>query len=147
MEFKIRPQKNEDLEITFQWRNDPEVLKNAQTSNVISFNEHEAMYKFNNSVKLIFEVDGVPAGIIACTRITNELGGEWSFHMGADHRGKGLSEVMLNAALFYLGKEEAYERITSRVLSTNAISKHLHSKIGFKQTGEKDNFFEYEIEL
>jgi len=147
MDLKLRPMEEKDLQVTFDWRNDPEVLKHAQTSNPISFNEHEAVFKFNNAVKLVFEYNGDPAGYVSVTRDPDDSIGEWSFHMGSKYRGKGLAEIMLKAALYYLAKEEGYTGLTSAVLKHNNISIHLHKKLGFELTGTKNNFNEYYLDL
>lgn len=147
MKFVIRPMEEKDLEVTLKWRNDLEVLKNAQTPQPISEKEHEAVFKYNNAVKLIFEVDSTPAGFVSCTRNPDIAEGEWSFHMSKEFRGKGLSEIMLQSALYYLKKEEAYEKIYATVRKHNNISKHLHYKLGFNYIGDKDDFFEYSLNL
>lgn len=141
IEFKLRPMLETDLDITFSWRNDPQVLKYAQTSNPISYNEHEAVFKFNNSLKLIFEVNSAPVGYVSCSRDSAGISGEWSFHIGKEHRGQGLSEIMLRAALYYLIKEEGYFHITATVLEHNEISHILHDKLGFIQNGPESNGF------
>lgn len=147
MELKLRPMEEKDLKITFEWRNDKEVLNHAQTSNPISFNEHEALFKYNNAVKLIFEYNGEPAGYVSVTKDLDGPTGEWSFHMGANYRGKGLAEIMLKLALYYLSKEEGYTGLTSAVLKHNAISIYLHNKLGFELTGTKNNFNEYYLDI
>lgn len=147
MKFELRPMEDKDLAITFEWRNDPEVLKNAQTSNPISYNEHEAMFKWNNALKLIFEVDGEPAGYVASTRSTENLNTEWSFHMGKAHRGKGLSQIMLRAALYYLKYKVGYHCITSTVLDHNHKSIDLHIKLGFTEGELEGKFKTYYLHL
>lgn len=147
MEFILRPVEELDLEITFNWRNDPEVLKMAQTADPVTYFEHFAMFKHNNSIKLIFEVDKIPVGYVSVARDPDAPMGEWSFHMGPEYRGKGLSEIMLKTALYYLKTKEGYIKVLSRVKKDNNISKHLHYKLGFNYTEDKDNFHEYYLNL
>lgn len=147
MNFSLRLMTEKDLKITHAWRNDPEVLKHAQGSNPISFKEHEAIFKWNNAIKLIFELDGDPVGFISVSRDPDKMEGEWGFHIGEEYRGQGLSQIMLEATLFYLAKEEAYEKVTSAVKSNNLKSRHLHDKLGFKHIGHKDEYHLYEKEL
>lgn len=147
MEFKLRPMQEKDLQITYEWRNDPEVLKYAQTSNPISFKEHEAHFRFNNSIKLIFELNQDPAGYVSCTNSEDSTKGEWGFHMSAKYRGKGLSQIMLQSALYTLKNEYGYRMLDSAVLKNNAKSKHLHYKLGFKYTHDKGDFHLYEVKL
>ena len=147
MKFELRPMEEKDLDITFSWRNDPEVLKYAQTSNPISYNEHESVFKFNNALKLVFEVDNEPAGYVSCTRSTENLNTEWSFHMGKAHRGKGLSEIMLRSVLYYLKHKENYHCITSTVWEHNEKSINLHNKLGFAEGTPEGKFKTYYLYL
>lgn len=147
MEFNLRPVEECDLKLTLEWRNDPNVLKQAQTPDPISYFEHFASYKYNNSIKLIFEVDKTPVGYVTITRDPDAPAGEWSFHMGKTHRGTGLSEIMLKSALYYFKNKEGYVKVVSKVKKDNSISKHLHYKLGFTYTQDKDNFHEYYLNL
>lgn len=147
MNFNLRPMTETDLDITFQWRNDQEVLNNAMTPNPISYPEHEANFKYNNALKLVFEVDGIPAGLVTMTRDPDKPVGEWSFHLGKEFRGKGLSLLMLRITMYYLKHKEGYKGITSTVLKHNKISRNVHSKLGFIQTGMTDKYMEYDLGL
>lgn len=136
-----------DLEDTFAWRNDPEVRNNAMSSNLISYPEHEANFKFNNAIKLVFEVDSKPAGLIVVTQDPSVPVGEWSFHLASEFRSKGLSEIMLRIGLYYIKHKLLYKGVTSCVLKHNKVSRHLHSKLGFLQTGMNEKFIEYKLPL
>lgn len=117
-----------DLPITYTWRNEETIRNSAQTSHIISYNEHEANFKFNNAVKLIFEVNDLPAGFVSCTRDPDLAIGEWAFHLGEGFRGKGYSEIMLKMALVEL-KRLGYEGIIAIVRTNNLPSLHLHRKL------------------
>jgi RimJ/RimL family protein N-acetyltransferase len=147
LSFKLRPMEEQDLAITLVMRNEPEVLKNAITSNVISAAEHDAMFRYNNAVKLVFEINGQLAGVISVSRDPDDSTGEWSFYMGKEFRGKGYSEIMLKSVLLYISKEEGYTGVRATVLKHNAVSKHLHYKLGFEHTGDKNNMHEYWLSL
>lgn len=137
-----------DLEVTFIWRNDPDVLKYAQAPNQVSMAEHAAVFKFNNSLKLIFEFDSQPIGFVSVTRDPNEPKGEWSFHLAKEFRGKGLSELMLRMTLHYLKTVEKYKIITSSVMPDNIVSNYLHHMLEFVQVhGKDDKFKEYYLYL
>lgn len=145
--FNLRPMEERDLDDTFAWRNDPEVLNNAMSPNTVSYAEHEANFKFNNAIKLVFEVDNLPAGLVTITQDSDKPVGEWSFHLNPQFRSKGLSEIMLRIALYYLKNNEGYKGIASCVLKHNKISHHLHEKLEFVQTGMNDKWIEYKLEL
>lgn len=145
--YKLRPMTEDDLKITFEWRNDKDVLKHAMSSHPVSWAEHEAIFKYNNAVKLIFEVNGVPVGFTSITQSDDEPAGEWSFYLGAEHRGKGYSSIMLEAVLLQLKKEYQYTGITSRVKVYNDVSNHLHEKLGFEITNTGPIYKEYYLHL
>lgn len=147
MDFTIRPMDEFDLSTTLEWRNDPTVLASAKTSNPISMNEHEAMYKYNNAIKLVFEFNNVPVGYVQFSRDPDHAAGEWSFHMAPEWRGKGLSEIMLKAALYYVNKKEGFEYVTSFVKKDNFISNKLHIKLGFELIETSGEFDEYVLYL
>ena len=148
MNFKLREMTEADLIVALQWRNDPKVLKTAMTPNPISYKEYEAMLLYNNAIKLIFEVDGIPAGNIQISRDPDKPTGEWSFHLSKDYRGKGLSMIMLSAALYYLASKEGYEEVTAKVKFDNEISKEIHNKLGFEFLGyDKDNNLDFKKKL
>jgi RimJ/RimL family protein N-acetyltransferase len=147
MEFRLRPMEEKDLLVTLEMRNDPDVLKTAITPNVISPHEHAAMFYHNNSLKLIFEVDKHVAGYVQVSRDPDYNTGEWSFHVHKNYKGKGLATVMLGAALYYLVTKEGYKSVLARIKYDNAISKHLHNKLGFKYIDDKDGTFNFEKNL
>lgn len=136
-----------DLSTTLEWRNDPVVLASAKTSNPISMNEHEAMYKYNNSIKLIFDFNDVPVGYIQFNLDPDTTSSEWSFHIAKEWRGKGLSEIALKLALYYIKHKEDLSSITAFVRKNNTASNHLHNKLGFQLSQTKDDFYMYELFL
>ena len=147
MDFRLRPMEDCDLDQTFEWRNDPVVLKGAMTPNPISRNEHDAVFKYGNTIKLIFEVDNSPKGFVSVSRDEYGESGEWSFHMSKEGRGQGLAKIMLGAALYYMKKVEGYEYITSAVLPDNEISIYLHEQLGFTPMEDEGHFKKYYINL
>lgn len=150
MRCELRPMESKDLPITFAWRNEDQVRKTSMSSNPISFNEHEAMFKYNNAVKLIFEVDGSPAGYVSCSRDPDEPTGEWGFHLGPDARGKGYSEIMLRMALIEL-KRLGFTWLTAQVRLANLPSLHIHNKLDFTEQSvemvDKSDFVKFVREL
>lgn len=148
MNFTIRPMDEFDLATTLEWRNDPVVLASAKTSNPISMAEHEAMYKYNNSIKLVFELDDVPVGYVQFNRDSDyRRSSEWSFHVAPEWRGKGLSQIMLKCALYYVKTKENFTEINAFVKKDNLISVKLHEKLGFCRVEDKDNFLGYVLYL
>jgi len=147
MDFKLRLMEAKDLALTLAWRNDPTVLRTAVTPNPISDKEHEAMFLHNNAIRLVFEVDGDPAGFVQVNRDPDELKGEWSFHMSKKYRGKKLSVIMLEATLYYLVTREGYKEVIAFVKEDNSVSEHLHQKLGFNDCGVKDGLIEFSKRL
>lgn len=145
MDFSIRPMNSSDLVDTLIWRNDPEVRSTALTNDTISAREHEAMFLYNNSVKLIFDVDYKPVGYIQINVDPDTAKGEWSFHMNPEYKGKGLSTIMLSSALYYL--KDDYKELEARVKVDNKISIHLHEKLGFKCLYELNRIYHFSKKL
>lgn len=131
MDAVLRPMEDRDLQVTYEWRNDPIVRQFAMSDHTVSWAEHESMYRYNSSLRLIFEFDGVPCGFISCSKDEETTEGTWSFHMAPDSRGKGLSSIMLQMALLYL-KQAGYTQIHSEVQINNPISQGLHGKLNFE---------------
>lgn len=131
-----------DLAVSYTWRNDPLVRKMAMSDNEISYAEHEAMFKWNNSVRLIFEFNGVPSGFLACTKEESSTEGSWSFHLAPEARGKGLAAIMLRLGLIYL-KNIGYTTIKSEVKLYNSRSLDLHIDLGFESVQVEDSLADY----
>lgn len=132
MKCVLRPMEESDLLTTYAWRNDEAVRNTAQTNNIISYEEHQANFKYNNAVKLVFEVDGAPAGYVSCTKDPDYAVGEWAFHLSSEFRSKSLAQIMLRMALLDLASL-GYKNITARVRVNNPLSTHLHNKLGFSE--------------
>jgi len=147
MEFKIRPMNSTDLPDTLSWRNDPEVRKTSITNDIISAKEHEAMFLYNNAIKLIFEVENKSCGYIQISVDPDTKKGEWAFHISNKYKGKGLSTIMLSLALYYLKEKYEYKEIEANVKVDNKVSIHLHSKLGFKCQYERDRLYYYTKKL
>lgn len=145
MEFIIRPMIESDLDTTLVWRNDSEVRKSALTNDIISHEEHKAMYLYNNAIKLIFEVNEYLVGYIQISIDPDTAKGEWAFHMNPIYKGKGLSTIMLSSALYYL--KDQYKELEARVKVDNKVSIHLHYKLGFKCQYERDRLYHFTKEL
>lgn len=143
MKVELREMTIEDLQLTYKWRNDPVVRDMAMTSHEISYAEHEAMFHWNNSHKLIFELNEVPCGYVSCTKDPDSAEGMWAFHMASEARGKGLASIMLRLALMWL-KEQGYKKIHSEVKLINGRSHNLHVDLGFKVVDVEDTLADFQ---
>lgn len=142
MKAELRFMTDADLQITYAWRNDPLVRHMAMSDHEISYAEHEAMYKYNNALRLIFEFNGEPSGFVSCTVDPESNDGVWSFHLAPEARGQGLAPIMLRLALMFL-KQRGYKRIKSEIKVYNGRSFNLHLDLGFKQDLEEDPLADY----
>lgn len=145
---QLKEMEEKDLPVTFAWRNEEQVLRAAMTNKPISYNEHEALFKYNNSVKLVFSIDNVPTGYISCSKDPDEPIGEWGFHLAPEARKKGYSQIMLRMGLIELQKR-GYTRIYAKVKKSNIPSIHLHNKLGFYELDSdyNDQFIRYAKDL
>lgn len=147
MNFTIRPMENQDIEETFHWRNDLLVLQNSISQNRVSFPDYEAWILHNNSLKLVFEIDGQRAGFVTVTRDPETLTGEWSFHLNPIFRRKGLSELMLRSAIYYIRINTTYVGLFSRIRHDNNVSHKLHKRLHFQITEVDNDFSKYYLHI
>jgi ribosomal protein S18 acetylase RimI-like enzyme len=134
--------KEEDLKAIWLMRNDEEVLKYAESSKPVSWEEYEAVFKYTDYPKLVFRAESQAnqtkiSIILGYVEFRNDMINddpgvkEWSFFVAPEHRGKGWSHVMLEMAIDY-AKEKGYCKIRGIVKRNNDASQYLHKKLGFK---------------
>jgi ribosomal protein S18 acetylase RimI-like enzyme len=138
--YSLRQMTKNDLVETFLMRNDSEVCKYAQSTNPISWSEHEAVFLYTDYPKYVFvrKVCDVPRleETIGYVEFRNDMVNDdqntkiWGFHLDSEWRGKGLSKTMLEQAIKE-AKKLGVKKIIGYVKSTNEASKHLHKSIGF----------------
>jgi RimJ/RimL family protein N-acetyltransferase len=143
IDCKIRPMEDKDISEAFDWRNDLLVLQMGDSDEPVTKADFNAWAKFNNALKLIFEVNGKRAGIVSVSKDPETLTGEWAFHLAPMFRRKGLSEVMLRLALYYIRHQTDYIGIYARVRHNNPVSHKLHKRLHFQVEVIDNDFSKY----
>lgn len=146
---KVKLMSEDDLKRVWTMRNDPEVLKFAQSNQPVSWAEFESVFKFTDYPKLVFKNE-TTGDIIGYVDFRNDLKDEnikeWSFFIAEEHRGRGWSSVMLDAALEF-AKELGYTTIKGTVKVNNELSIKVHESLGFNLIESNKNENIYLIEL
>ena len=128
----LRRMTDEDLHTVFAARNDEEVIRFSDSGKAISYQEFEALFKFNKNHRLVFEYNGKMSGYIELSRFNEDEGyTTWSFFLFPEARGKKLSTLMLDLSLRVL-KDMPFDRVKSTVHKNNLPSIALHKKLGFE---------------
>lgn len=154
--YSLRPMTKNDLLETFLMRNDAEVCKYAQSPAPISWNEHESVFLYTDYPKYVFinSISQVPPiqETIGYVEFRHDMENDdpntkmWAFHLSDEHRGLGLSSIMLEKALEE-AKKLGIKRLTAVVKINNEKSKYLHEKLGFAIMKVDDNEVTYCLDL
>lgn len=150
MELYLREVEKNDMDLLFEWVNDPEVRNNAFNSEMIPYENHvkwfEIMYQRKDVYMFIMcNEDNTPIGQI---RLNTE--GENAiidYSIDGDIRGMGFGANMLWLVIEKIQKEiPDIKRLIGQVKRENAASARAFEKCGFFME-EKEDYIEYFIEL
>jgi hypothetical protein len=127
----LRPATEDDRDLILTWRNHPSVRAVSLTTHVIQPDEHAKWWAGRRQTVLIYEDDGVPAGVVIFD------GGTWSFYLDVE----GLGGRMLPAWMRL--EKEAVEygfgtlglaTLGGETLADNKQVLALHRRFGFRET-------------
>lgn len=126
-----------DLETVLAWRNAPEVRKHMYSQQVIALGDHQRWWAHvkdcQNSQYLIFEVEGVPTGLVNFTSIdAAQKTAIWGFY-ARPHAPKGTGSRLGFAALDFAFESLGLKALEGEVLAGNAASLAFHKKLGFRE--------------
>jgi UDP-2,4-diacetamido-2,4,6-trideoxy-beta-L-altropyranose hydrolase len=132
----VRKARPEDVEVTFNWANDPESRQQSFNQNTISFPTHQAWFNSRidnpNTHFYIFEFKGTPVA-----QVRFDIKGESivSYSIDKRFRGRGWGTAVLAKAIECFRKEiDSPPAIVGFVKKDNAGSKFIFEKLGFVQT-------------
>jgi hypothetical protein len=127
----LRPATEDDRDLILAWRNHPSVRAVSLTTHVIQPDEHAKWWANRRQTVLIYEDDGVPAGVVIFD------GGTWSFYLDVE----GLGGRMLPAwmrlekeAVEYGFGTLGLETLGGETLADNTQVLALHRRFGFTET-------------
>lgn len=150
--LSLRKAVYEDMDVLFEWANDPVVRKNSFNTNQIMWDEHASWFdrvlKDEGRILYIFEVDGVSAGTMRLDYMTEhtssgQMEAEVSYSLAPEFRGKGYGKRMLR-----LLEDEIHasslgiDCIVARVKPDNARSSR-----SFLDTGYEEEYIQYRKKL
>lgn len=133
-----------DVQLYFDWANDPIVRAQSYNSTVIDFENHKNWYeskiKDSSCLLLLFQnEEKINVGQIRIQKI-NESQALIGISIAAEHRGKGCArEMLLLASDYFLEKNKGY-LINAYIKEQNISSKQAFEKAGF----EFQNIIQYE---
>lgn len=137
-EVTVREARKEDAMLYFEWANDPVVRQMAFHTEHIPWEDHRAWFgrKIDaaDSLLLLCYKDGQPVGQVRFD-LTDRQEAEIDISVAQEHRGKGIGEAMLDAAMAYAQDTKGYDCFIAEVKNENISSRRMFSAEGFKQTG------------
>ncbi len=124
-----------DMNLIFEWANDPVVLNNSFHSETIPYDSHKQWYTSimqNDSVlQYILMDDEIPVGQI---RLNIQDGdAEIGYSIASEHRGKGYGRRMLQLVAEEVAKNHSEIRsLVAKVKPDNTVSKKIFEREGYE---------------
>ncbi len=133
----LRTADENDMDLLFQWANDPDVRKNSFHSEPISYETHKKW--FAEHLKDICEIQYIlmegtePVGQIRFSANIESV--ETDYSIKPSKRGKGYGKKILSLAIKKLRSEHPEIRyVIAKVKSENTVSAHCFEKNEFRET-------------
>lgn len=139
-QLQVRPARLQDVELLWQWANDPVVRANSFRSEFISLEDHIEWYReklaSSDTCIWILELDRVPVGQIRYDRVDSDMA-DIGFSVAQRYRGRGLGTSAL-----LLSSRPACEKLQVRhlrgvVFCSNEPSMRAFIKAGFECVGQE----------
>ncbi len=133
----------DDVQLYFDWANDPTTRQQSFQTESIPFATHQAWFSRKlddpNALLLVFESDGAPVGQVRIdhTPTENVIG----ISLDKAFRGKGLSSDLLReASEEFFGRFPNEQVIHAYIKPTNRASARAFERAGFRLSGESGKF-------
>lgn len=138
--FRLRPAEERDLEVLLCWRNAERIRANMYTDHLISMEEHrfwfERLGKERTACALIFEIDGIPTGVVNISRIDRRNGTcHWGFYLGVEDAPQGSGTIMGFLGLDHIFGALALRKVIGEAFAFNRSSIAFHERLGFVREG------------
>lgn len=141
MDEYLRKATEADMELLFEWANDPEVRENSFSTAQISYEEHRRWFlellQDESRTQYIYMAGQQPIGQIRITRQGDAA--EIGYSICSEWRGRGYGSKMLGLLRQLLKKEPGLTRLTAKVKEGNQASEQAFQKSGYQK---KYTFFE-----
>lgn len=139
----LRRAKSEDGPRLLTWRNDPVVVAMSKSQAPVEEREHQRWMEFNVSqgypdhIVLIAESDFVPVGVIRFDVLkTDVMSYRVSISVGAEHRGRGFGQQILDSACDAMTDSTLYAEVDR----DNVASCKIFERSGFVPIDNKGRF-------
>ncbi len=137
---RLRPVERKDLAVLLSWRNFDHIRAVMYTDHIITDDDHKAWFERfqggKESLALVFETAGIPAGVVNLNRIDRGNGiCHWGFYIGIMDAPKGCGSVMGFLALEYIFEKLEIRKLIGEVFAFNRASVNFHRKLGFSEEG------------
>lgn len=147
MNLQIRACRAEDIQLLFNWANDPKTRENAFSQDLIKWEDHVKW--FNSKISsdrcriYILEFNSIPAGQIRFDKNEQE---ELiiSYSIDEELRGKGLGRKIIELGLMEITGWG--NSIKALVKKNNPASIRVFETLGFLKNEDKD-FIEFKIQM
>lgn len=150
MNFSLRKVRPEDVDLLYEWANDPEVRKNAFNTAQIPYEDHvrwfAGLLADASAHQYILCSGGRPVGQI---RLNIEEGNALiDYSVAAKDRGKGYGSELLGLIRQQVAKDkiQGVIKLTGRVKPGNAASARAFEKNGFEKSVTAE-YLQYELVL
>ena len=135
--FYLRKACEEDMELLFEWANDPKVRQNAFHTEPIPYEEHQKWFcglmKDENRVQYIFMEENKPVGQIRFTIEGDEA--VIGYSIASDMRGKGYGRKLLSLAQEeFFASYPMVKKLIGQVKKENMASKKCFADSGFEES-------------
>lgn len=147
--LKVRKAKFDDLDMYYEWANDPLVREFSYSTGLIDYKSHVEWFKkvINDDNFLLYVFSDEKGDSVGQVRI--EIGKDKVAIIGISvakmHRGRGLSSNMIIMASNYFFEQYPDYKLCAYIIKKNQSSYHSFLKAGFILNGEilvhqKDSF-------
>jgi RimJ/RimL family protein N-acetyltransferase len=150
-ELQLRQATSCDVDLYFDWANDPDVRAMAFQQAQIEFNVHQRWFanKLQSKDVLLFvaEVEQVAVGQLRLERIKDSDAALLDYSLDRCARGSGLSPVMLQQACDFAFSAGFSNEIIAKVKPQNAASCRALQKAGFILSEHHPDYVEYSFKI
>lgn len=146
MSYYMRNVTRQDVDIIFEWVNDPVTRRNSFNCETIDYESHVVW--FNNVMRdqkcyfWILMEEYTPVGQVRLC-CDDKRNAEISYSISPSNRNRGLGTIILEEALKKIEREGMdIKKVVAKVKPENMASIHLFEKMGFEE-----KFRSFELEL
>lgn len=130
----LREATQSDIDILYEWANDPIVRQNSFHSETIPYHVHQEwfahMMEDENTIQYILMADGEPVGQIRLSIDGNEA--EIGYSISSQHRRKGYGRMILQLIVEEVNQKfPNVEKLVAKVKPENIASKKLFESEGY----------------